>query len=296
MEGVGDAPAAGTSVGKAKVRSLCCTVEYCMRYRELPDQSASPLVDLSSGGGRGGRSALWLKEVVAVAKCHIEQGVAVVAGGTPPSEVGEEPQLPGQTTRQNIPKGQVAKAVYISRSKTPRISILHNKPHQLSPFKPQRQQSPPSRLMESPLNAVWDSAVGSPFFPAVGKDSQFFVGITLLTLGLLLTGFFGLSKFMLLVDSAIMQSPIAMCSARSTNPARLTLPDRSVVNIPLVGIPASLSVAYVTFSFTRYRQAYPNLLLQIRCHLHDLRGRCLCLIKIPLLRKPVYNSWSKTSS
>lgn len=49
--------------------------------------------------------------------------------------------------------------------------------------------------MESSLHQVWESAAGSPFVPIVGKDSQFLVGITLLTLGLLLSGFFGLSEY-----------------------------------------------------------------------------------------------------
>jgi hypothetical protein len=47
--------------------------------------------------------------------------------------------------------------------------------------------------MESSLHQVWESAVGNPFEPTIGKESQFFVGITLLILGILLSGFFGLS-------------------------------------------------------------------------------------------------------
>jgi len=48
--------------------------------------------------------------------------------------------------------------------------------------------------MESSLHQVWESAVGNPFQPTIGKGSQFFVGITLLVVGILLSGFFGLSK------------------------------------------------------------------------------------------------------
>ena len=48
--------------------------------------------------------------------------------------------------------------------------------------------------MDSSLHSVWESASRDPFVPTIGKDSQFFVGFTLLTLGLLLTGYFGLSK------------------------------------------------------------------------------------------------------
>jgi hypothetical protein len=49
--------------------------------------------------------------------------------------------------------------------------------------------------MDSSLHQVWESASGSPFVPTIGKDSQFFVGFSLLTIGLLLTGLFGLSEF-----------------------------------------------------------------------------------------------------
>ncbi|PBP25910.1 repair protein Rad1/Rec1/Rad17 [Diplocarpon rosae] len=66
--------------------------------------------------------------------------------------------------------------------------------------------------MESSLHQVWESAAGNPFVPTIAKDSQFSVGFSLLSLGLLLTGYFGLN--------------------------------RSVLNIPLIGIPASLSIAF----------------------------------------------------
>lgn len=33
------------------------------------------------------------------------------------------------------------------------------------------------------LNDVWDGAAGSPFYPLVSKDSQFFVGFSLLLVG-----------------------------------------------------------------------------------------------------------------
>ncbi|TVY22191.1 DNA damage checkpoint control protein [Lachnellula hyalina] len=81
--------------------------------------------------------------------------------------------------------------------------------------------------MESSLHQVWESAVGSPFVPTVGKGSQFFLGFSLLTIGFLLTGLFGLN--------------------------------RSVVNVPVIGIPASAAFAYVW------------------CSLHDLCGWRLCI-------------------
>ncbi|KAI9172241.1 cell cycle checkpoint [Paramyrothecium foliicola] len=75
--------------------------------------------------------------------------------------------------------------------------------------------------MDSSLHEVWQAAAGSPFFPAIGKDSQFFVGFVLLILGLLITGVFALN--------------------------------RSLVNIPLLGLPASLAVSYgVVYMFSEF--------------------------------------------
>lgn len=48
--------------------------------------------------------------------------------------------------------------------------------------------------MESSLREVWEGAAANPFRPTVGKDSQFFVGISLLIIGVLLSGLFGLSE------------------------------------------------------------------------------------------------------
>jgi hypothetical protein len=89
------------------------------------------------------------------------------------------------------------------------------------------------KLMESSLHQAWESAVGNPFVPTIGKGSQFFVGSTLLAIGLLLSGLFGLSKFLepYTVDSKLM-----------------LYADRSLINIPLIGIPASVAVAYVKVS------------------------------------------------
>lgn len=66
--------------------------------------------------------------------------------------------------------------------------------------------------MESSLHQVWESAVGNPFVPLIGKDSQFTLGISLLIAGILLSGLFGLN--------------------------------RSLLNIPLIGVPASLAIAF----------------------------------------------------
>lgn len=51
------------------------------------------------------------------------------------------------------------------------------------------------RQMDSSLHEVWTAAQGSPFIPAIGKDSQFNVGFWSLILGLLIAGVFALSTF-----------------------------------------------------------------------------------------------------
>ncbi|KAM5384469.1 hypothetical protein ACJZ2D_001505 [Fusarium nematophilum] len=66
--------------------------------------------------------------------------------------------------------------------------------------------------MDSSLHEVWQAAAGSPFFPTVNKGSQFWVAFFLLLLGLSLTGVFALN--------------------------------RSLVNVPVLGIPASLAIAF----------------------------------------------------
>ena len=82
--------------------------------------------------------------------------------------------------------------------------------------------------MESSLHQVWESAVGNPFVPSIGKGSQFFVGITLLIVGILLSGLFGLSKLFIWTLFATLTDPLA---------------DRSLVTVPLIGVPASLAFA-----------------------------------------------------
>lgn len=48
--------------------------------------------------------------------------------------------------------------------------------------------------MDPQLSEIWATAPGTPFLPTVGKESQFLVGFTLLTVGLALSGGFALSK------------------------------------------------------------------------------------------------------
>ncbi|KAK0731521.1 hypothetical protein B0H67DRAFT_639904 [Lasiosphaeris hirsuta] len=66
--------------------------------------------------------------------------------------------------------------------------------------------------MDSSLHEVWQAASGRPFVPTIGKDSQFFVAFTLLLIGLLLSGAFALN--------------------------------RSFASIPVLGVPASLAIAF----------------------------------------------------
>ncbi|KAI0434964.1 hypothetical protein F5Y09DRAFT_156764 [Xylaria sp. FL1042] len=68
--------------------------------------------------------------------------------------------------------------------------------------------------MDSSLHELWHTASGSPFQPTVGKGSQFFVGFVLLLLGLGLTGGFAF--------------------------------DRSLIGLPVYGVPAGLAIAFGT--------------------------------------------------
>ncbi|KAL1882226.1 hypothetical protein Daus18300_000712 [Diaporthe australafricana] len=68
--------------------------------------------------------------------------------------------------------------------------------------------------MDSKLIDVWQAAAGNPFLPTVGKGTQFLVAFVLLLLGLFSFGIFALN--------------------------------RSAVNVPVIGIPASLAIAVGT--------------------------------------------------
>lgn len=65
--------------------------------------------------------------------------------------------------------------------------------------------------MDSSLHEIWQASAGSPFFPVVNKGSQFWIAFLLLLLGVSITGVFALN--------------------------------RSIINVPLLGIPASLAIA-----------------------------------------------------
>lgn len=106
----------------------------------------------------------------------------------PTSQLEASPKFLPRSTEQTIKQSHSSHHSLLSNIyEFPTYCYHHQNPHTLLI----------SRLMESPLTALWDSSVGNPFLPAVGKNSQFFVGFTLLSLGLLLTGFFGLSMLFL---------------------------------------------------------------------------------------------------
>ncbi|KAJ9252092.1 hypothetical protein DTO207G8_4925 [Paecilomyces variotii] len=62
------------------------------------------------------------------------------------------------------------------------------------------------------LNEVWEATSARPYYPLVSKDAQFFIGFTLILSAIILTGLFGLN--------------------------------RSLLNIPLLGLPASLALGF----------------------------------------------------
>ncbi|KAI8933672.1 hypothetical protein NX059_009391 [Plenodomus lindquistii] len=62
--------------------------------------------------------------------------------------------------------------------------------------------------MSSPLVDVWEAAAASPFSPAIGKDSQFAVGFTLLAISLVLSTIFGLNRS--LVNLPVLAAPASI--------------------------------------------------------------------------------------
>ena len=84
--------------------------------------------------------------------------------------------------------------------------------------------------MDSSLHEVWQAAAGSPFFPTVNKDTQFTLAFALLFVGFFLAGVFALS----------------MRHRLSLYFLLLTILDRTFINVPLLGVPASLAIAYVS--------------------------------------------------
>lgn len=84
--------------------------------------------------------------------------------------------------------------------------------------------------MDSSLHEVWQAAAGSPFLPAISKSSQFWVAFILLLLGFSATGVFALSMLLKLCVQSLALS-------------LMQNPDRSLVNVFVVGLPGSLALA-----------------------------------------------------
>jgi hypothetical protein len=124
----------------------------------------------------------------------------------------------------------------------------------------------PTRHMDSSLHEVWQAAAGSPFVPTVGKDNQFLVAIVLLLLGFSLGGRFALSRFSL---HSHVHKAIHSLTLRNA--------DRSVVNLPVLAVPASLASAYVHHSQHILLSRTPLMEHQVRCGVHVLWGWSLRL-------------------
>ncbi|KAK1636042.1 DNA repair exonuclease rad1 [Colletotrichum phormii] len=80
--------------------------------------------------------------------------------------------------------------------------------------------------MDSSLLEVWQAAASTPFQPAVAKDSQFFIAFLLLLIGVAITGFFAFN--------------------------------RSFINIPALGVPASAAIAFGTVYMFCAVGVYPS--------------------------------------
>ncbi|OCT49907.1 DNA repair protein Rad1 [Cladophialophora carrionii] len=75
------------------------------------------------------------------------------------------------------------------------------------------------------LYEVWQSAAGSPFQPTVGKESQLFVGLSLLLIGELLPP--ELSDTVLIFAGVIFTGLFAL--------------NKSPLSLPIFGVPASVA-------------------------------------------------------
>lgn len=111
--------------------------------------------------------------------------------------------------------------------------------------------------MSNPLLDVWEAAASQPFHPTIGKDTQFTVGFALLAACMLRSGPFWCShsRALLTVCVALVLTTIFGLSMSNTSalvftPQSLTriLTDRSLVNLPILGVPASLAFGYVASS------------------------------------------------
>ncbi|KAL1618602.1 hypothetical protein SLS56_010486 [Neofusicoccum ribis] len=85
---------------------------------------------------------------------------------------------------------------------------------------------------QSPLLDIWEASAAQPYYPSVSKNAQFIVGFLLLLTAFILTGIFGLSK----KNQAAIDGPAHADKATA----------RSIVTLPVLGVPASLAFGYLT--------------------------------------------------
>ena len=88
------------------------------------------------------------------------------------------PHLPYGSSRQNIDN--------TTNSNTLAIKVSNKRPlHSSTEIS--------DDYMDPSLQEVWAAAAANPFKPFIGKDEHFFLGFALLSLGILLCGYFGMS-------------------------------------------------------------------------------------------------------
>lgn len=99
-----------------------------------------------------------------------------------------------------------------------------------------------------PLNDLWTAAAGQPYEPAIGKNTQFTVGISLL--------FTGTWHCILCIHldrqannhsshSVWLLWPEYVTPSSSQRPDAKLCIDPSLKNLPLIGVPASLAAGYI---------------------------------------------------
>jgi hypothetical protein len=103
-------------------------------------------------------------------------------------------------------------------------------------------------LMSSPLLDVWEAAAGSPYQPTIGKNTQFTVGFVLL-FSCMLPWCWSYRGALLMTRSSPPQCWIrpqyAPTHFRMLRPHTHNATDKSLVNLPVLGIPASIAFGYV---------------------------------------------------
>jgi hypothetical protein len=109
-------------------------------------------------------------------------------------------------------------------------------------------------LMSSPLLDVWEAAAGSPYQPTIGKNTQFTVGFVLL-FSCMLAWLWSYRGALLMTRSPPPQRWIrpqyAPTRFRLLRIHTHNLIDKSLVNLPILGIPASIAFGYVFTTLVR---------------------------------------------